>query len=223
MNKVFKVFRYQVYESLAAVAIFYAAMLFVTLLLTVWDGSSSGFEFATAIFIFVVGLNSFKTNFRFMQFLSVTRKTFFLGTLLALVAIAAGMAVIDIAWGRLYAQLQPYSSLFSQAYAQGSIFAQFVWEFALLAMFAFGGLFITALYYRSNRVLKIVISLSPVYISIILNLLQPSVEQMIRIFAFLGGFREGVTVWSNLLGMFVTVLISVGLSFLLIRRAPVKR
>lgn len=224
MKKAFKVFRYQIYESLTAVAIFYLAVLFIALFVTIWDGSSSsGFEFASAIFIFVVGLNSFKSSFRFMQFLGVTRKTFFLGTLLALLAIAAGMTVIDMVLGNLYAQVQPYSSLFAQAYVQKSIVAQFVWETALLTMFAFVGFFITMLYYRSGKVLKIVISLAPVYVSIILNLMPSLVIPLTQILGFLGGIRPGVGVWDNVLGMLVSILASTGLCFLLIRRAPIKR
>ncbi len=222
MNKVLKVFRYQFNEALVAIAIFYLSLLFVTVFLSMFDGSSSGFEFASAIFVFVVGLNSFKSSFRFLQFLGVTRRTFFAGSLLALVTVAAGMTLVDILIGKLFAQLYPYTTLFAEAYGQGNLLAQFVWETVLLTMFAYIGFFITILYYRCSRILKIVISLSPVYVSILLNLVQPPMEQITRILAFLGGFRMGAGVWGNILGMLVTVAAATGLCFLLIRRAPIK-
>jgi hypothetical protein len=224
VNKVLKVYRYQLKESLSAVAIFYLAVLIVAVFLSMLDGgSSSGFEFASAIFIFVLGLNSFKSSFRFLQFLGVTRKCFFAGSLLALLTVAAGMTVVDLILGRLFAQLHPYTTLFAQSYERGSLLLQLAWEFALLGMFALIGFFITILYYRCNKILKIVISLSPVYISLILNLMRPSLAQVTRILEFLGGFRLGVGAWNNILGMLVTVLISCGLSYLLIRKAPVKQ
>lgn len=223
MNKILKVFRYQVYESLMAVAIFYLVMLVVTLFLSIWDGSSSGFEFASAIFIFVAGLNSFKSSFRFMQFLGVTRKTFFAGTLLALAAIAAGMSVIDMVWGRLYALIQPYSSLFSQSYAQGGIFIQFVWETVLLSMFAFVGFLVTTLYYRCNKLMKIIISLSPVYISVVLNMVPSLLNPLLKVLGFLAGVRPDAGVWGNVSGMLVSVVAATCLCFLLVRKAPIKR
>ncbi len=223
MSKVLKVFKYQVRDSLAAVAIFYLALVAVGVFLSMWDGSSSGFEFASAIFIFVAGLNAFKSSFRFLQFLGVTRKTFFVGSLMALLAIAAGMTVIDMLFGTLFAQIHPYTTLFAQSYAQGSLLSQFVWGFALLTMFALIGFFITALYYRRNKILKIVISLSPVYISLLLNAMPYSLLLSLwSVVGFLSGLRPEAGVWNNILGMLITALISSGLCFLLIRRAPVK-
>ena len=225
MNKLLKVYRYQLNESLSSVAIFYLALLVVAVFLSMWDGgSSSGFEFASALFIFVLGLNLFKSSFRFLQFLGVTRKIFFVGSLLVLFTVAAGMTVIDTVLGRLFAQLQPYTTLFAQSYEQGSLLSQLIWEFALLTMFAFIGFFITILYYRCNKILKIVISLSPVYVSLIMSAMPPSwVISMWGVIGFLSGLRPEVGVWDNVLGMLVTVLAASGLCFLLIRRAPVKQ
>lgn len=225
MNKLLKVYRYQLYESLGAVAIFYLALLVFTVFLSIWGGgSSSGFEFASAIFIFVLGLNLFKSSFRFLQFLGVTRKCFFAGSLMVLITVAAGMTVIDTALGKLFVLLQPYTTLFAESYGQGNLLSQFFWEFALLAMFAFVGFFITTLYYRCNRILKIVISLSPVYVGLMLDAMPSSwLIQMWSVIGFLSGFRPDVGVWNNILGMLITVLVFSGLSFLLIRRAPVKQ
>ena len=223
MNKILKVFRYQVYESLMAVAIFYLAVLVVTLFLSTLGGSSSGLEFASAIFVFVAGLNSYKSSFRFLQFLGITRKTFFAGTLLALIAIAAGMSVIDMVWGRLYAMIQPYTTLFSQTYTQGGILTQFVWELILLSMFAFTGLFLTTLYYRCNKLMKIVISLSPVYVSVVLNMFPSLLSPLSKVLGFLAGVRPNVGVWGNVSGMLVSIAAAACLCFLLVRKAPIKR
>lgn len=223
MSKALKVFRYQFRDALTAIGVFYLCLLLLTVVVSLFDGSSTGFESASAIFLFVVGLNLFKSSFRFLQFLGVSRKSFLVGSLLALLTLAVGMSIVDILIGELFAKLQPYTPMFVEVYGMKNFLAQFVWEAVMLVMSGFIGFFITMLYYRCSKVLKIVISLSPVYVSIIANLL-PS-EVLISIWGVIGlmlGFRSEIGIWGNVLGMLVTVLLSSGLCFLLIRRAPVK-
>lgn len=223
MSKALKVFRYQFHDALIAIGIFYLCLMLLTAVLSIFDGSSSGFETASAIFVFVVGLNSFKSSFQFLQFLGVTRKSFLAGSLLALLAVAVGMSIVDTLIGELFAQLHPYTPMFVEFYGMEDFLAQFAWETVMLAMAAFVGFFITMLYYRCNKVMKIVISLSPVYLSLISNVLPVEAQQSIwEVFGFLSGLRSGAGLWGNVLGMLVTVLLSSGLCFLLIRRAPVK-
>ena len=50
--------------------------------------SMSGVEFSTVIFIFVCGLNSFKSNFYFAKSNGISRKTFIKGLLISIIPIA---------------------------------------------------------------------------------------------------------------------------------------
>lgn len=227
MNKTFKVIKFQLRDTLIPLAIFYGALLLLTTLMSmqinVQNGSNrvTGLEFASVIFIFIAGLNCFKTNFKFLQFFHVSRRTFYFASALSLLAVAAGMTIIDTILGKLFALILPYHTLFETAYGQSGFLYPIVWEFALLTMFAVGGWFITMLYYRSNKILKLVISLSPIYVPLLFRLANPFMDEVMKVLAFLFGFSHSPS-WINVLGMTITVLIVLGLNFLLIRRAPVK-
>ena len=124
--KLYAITKYQFMESKKSLLIFYG-ILFSILLLTTSSftlfGSGTaevrGTEMASAIFIFVVGLNSFRANFLFSQANGVSRKTQFKGFLLAILLIAGLMAVIDTIYTHLFSSLVPYLSFFSMIYGQG--------------------------------------------------------------------------------------------------------
>ena len=56
----------------------------------------SGIEFATVIFLFVCGLNSFKSNFYFAKSNGISRRTFIKGLLISSIPLALIMSIIDI-------------------------------------------------------------------------------------------------------------------------------
>jgi hypothetical protein len=188
------------------------------------NGSASGLEFATAIFIFIAGLNCFKANFLFLQLFNVTRRSFYIATLSSLATIAAVMTIIDTLLKNIYTVFIPYryQSLYSIAYGQESLLPSLVWEFMMLLMFACLGWFITMLFYRSNKPLKIAISLSPVYLSLLSNFIPSSFfNRLGSTFQYLIGPGSG-TPWINAAGMALATIIILGLNFLLLRRAPVR-
>lgn len=225
MNKTLKAFQYQILDSWIPLAIFYSVLMLLSILIGFGSNNNtsiSGYEFASVIFIFIAGLNCFKTSFKFLQFFQVSRKTFYLSSILTLLTIAAGMTIVDTVFGKLFALVLPYQTLYATVYGSSGIFYPVVWEFALLMMAAVVGWFITLLYYRSNKILKIVISLSPIYVTLLFRLTGPSEDIILKVLAFFFGFMRDVSSWMNVLGMTITVLIVLGLNFLLIRRAPVK-
>ena len=61
----------------------------------------SGMELSTVIFIFVCGLNSFKSNFYFAKSNGISRKTFIKGLLISIIPIALVMSIIDIIINRI--------------------------------------------------------------------------------------------------------------------------
>ncbi|NLO26332.1 MAG: hypothetical protein GX114_09395, partial [Clostridiales bacterium] len=103
MNTTLKVTKYQLYGFYKAVLVFYAIIFAVSLGATALSLKAServtfgGLGTATIIFISIAGMDCFKTSFMFMTANNVTRRRFYHGTLIALVALAAFMALVDTA------------------------------------------------------------------------------------------------------------------------------
>ena len=227
MNKKLNVYKFQILDNLQAVGIFYGIVVVIIALMSlkpdVQSGTNhvSGMDGASAIFIFVAGLNCFKSNFKFMQLFNVSRRTFYAMTLLSLLTLAAGMTLVDAALAQLFKLMIDYKSLFEALYNQG-LAAQLLWEFAFLSMAVTVGWFVNLLYYRSSKLLKIVISLSPVYLSILSGFIGRTFPAFFNAIAFLLGFAPGISPVLSALGLAISTVIALTLSFLLIRKAPIK-
>jgi len=126
---------------------------------------SNGFETATMIFLFVCGLNLFKTNFRFFLQNGCSRKKLLLSQVLSVLIIAAGMALIDrvislilqgiaSATGRLSTQglfQMIYTSHFQKAGALHMHVEEVLFGFGAYTAVFFLGYLITIAYYRMNK------------------------------------------------------------------------
>lgn len=189
--KFLKISKYYFVESLYAIKIYYAIFIGVLALLVFsrlssgGNLSSSGLEFATVIFMFVAGLDSFKTDFYFSQVVSVTRKTFIKGVIIGILPITMMMSAIDVVLNRIYNLLVPSPTMFDMLYTayrdtgmrdmktldfiwQQSneiyiLFSTFAWQFALYTFICLVGLLITLIYYRSNKWMRVIVSISPVF------------------------------------------------------------
>ena len=64
--------------------------------------NSSGIEFSSMIFLFVLGLNSFKENFYFTQANNIPRVDYFKSLAITILPIALGMSIIDLIINRVY-------------------------------------------------------------------------------------------------------------------------
>jgi hypothetical protein len=170
MNNVFKVFKYQIHDFWKAVVIFYSIIVSILFAITVLisknteNVSFGGLGIATVIFLFVAGLNCFKSNFKFMLANNVSRKGFYLGNTIALISVAAFMALLDAILNIVVGLNLPYESVVMQLYKDNSFFAGFLWSFGLYSLFVCLGWFITMLYYSCNNLMKTVISIVPVLV-----------------------------------------------------------
>lgn len=168
MNNILKVSKYQIHDFKKSVAIFYAVIVLISFASIVLVSKSpekvsfGGLESATAIFLFVAGLNCFKSNFKFMLANNVTRKQFYFGNIIALISVAAYMALLDVMLHNVLDSSIPYESVVSQLYKNSSLFAGLIWSFGLNTLFVCLGWFITMLYYRCNKVMKIIVSIAPI-------------------------------------------------------------
>ena len=174
MNNILKVSKYQLLDFKKAMIIYYAIILAISaamiiLYLTFIDSSDTnvnfgGFGTSALIFMFISGLNCFKSNFKFMQANNVSRKRFFLANILTLLSASAFMALIDMALSNVLNKVIPYESVFEQIYQKYFVFADFTWSLALFAFAASLGWFITMLYYKCSKLMKTIVSLSPIFI-----------------------------------------------------------
>jgi hypothetical protein len=176
-----KVAKYQIRGTLGPVIVFYAifismiALLFGVSFTIGEDTSSSGHESASILFLFIAGLNSFKGNFKLFQANNVSRKTFVRGLIIGVFPIAFGMSLIDLAINRIYNIFEKCPTIFDMMYGSfrqsranwiqandiQTLFGTTFWNFALYSIVFILGILISLCYYRSNKTLKVIISVVP--------------------------------------------------------------
>ena len=180
-------FLYQILDLRWALLIYYFVILCLTLLanITIVSFSSassmgvvgendtivmSGITFSSAIFIFIVSLNSFTENFRFSLQNGVSRKTIFLSRMCTAVSTSLFMAVVDqIIHTMLSLSLirqanhQVSISMFQQLYpntngnpVQG-FFLSVVFSFCLLLFISNVGYAIVMMFYRVGKLGKVLL------------------------------------------------------------------
>ena len=95
--------KYQINEYIKSIKIFYLVVILVIALFGVLINTSAssnfrstgGIEGSAMIFLFILGLNSFKETFLMMLQNGTTRKSMFIGRLLTISVTSVFMAVVD--------------------------------------------------------------------------------------------------------------------------------
>jgi len=199
------------------------------------DGSIGGMDMSSMIFLFIMGLNSFKSTFHMFSANGISRKTMFLSFLITTGIVCSGMAIIDsinaiiinefVAYDPVLVQMfeSRYNGIGLMTYGEG-----FLWMFFAYTASMMFGFFLTTAYYRMNRPLKLIISIGvPVFLFIILPILDAQLfygeifKAIGTFIAFCTGQLSGspyVAMASN----FVFYVIFAMLGFLIMRRATVK-
>lgn len=196
--KIKSVFKFSVANMVKSIGAFYGIFISVCVLLIFLANSSggtvssSGVELSSAIFIFIAGLNSFKENFYFMKSNNVSRRDFLYGTILSMIPIAFGMSFIDVIINRvqnifissptnydmIYGNMRTLGimtevnkGIWVQNNSVETLLNTFLFQGVVYA-FAFAlGFVITILYYKSNKLTKVIISVAPVALIVLLNLI----------------------------------------------------
>lgn len=192
--KIKSVFKYSVANMVKSIVAFYGIFISVCVLLIFLANSSggtvssSGVELSSAIFIFIAGLNSFKENFYFMKSNNVSRRDFLYGTILSMLPIAFVMSFIDVIINRIqnifissptnydmiYGNMRniTYNEFFwTQSNSIETLLNTFLFQSVVYAFAFVLGFVITILYYKSNKLTKVIISIAPVAFIILLNLI----------------------------------------------------
>lgn len=183
---------YYLYDCRKALAIFYTVVILIYSVFGLMDSTSvnggtvSGMESASIVFIFILGLNSFKSNFLFGLANGVSRKTQILSFAVTAVTLGAFMALADLAIGRFFSlffenqalYFDIYRSRFAGASARLSLQIlpeSFLWSALLYSTAAMIGFTITLLYYRCSKLMKYVISIVP---GMVLFILVPYLDRL---------------------------------------------
>ena len=245
--KSLKIAKMNIEGIMKSAIIYYSIFVCVIIgLIAVSGGRSSisGVEFSTVIFIFVCGLNSFKSNFYFAKSNGISRKTFIKGLLISIIPIALVMSIIDVIINRINNIFIKNPTLYDMAYGNlvgiigdidigswthsislSSIFNTILFQFSLCLLVYVIGIVINMIYYRSNKYLKVLVSVIPV-VFIIFNAnfstKNPGLTMRINEFLdYIFGFNP-VNVFACITTFLVLVVILSGIAFLLIRKAIIK-
>lgn len=236
--------KYQIYEFKKPLLIYYLIIYILFILFFIENSTLihfgadvrlGGIESASMIFIFIAGLNSFKETFKMFLQNGLSRKTLFISFICSIIPISAAMALIDSVNGLIASLVIKYDPAYMQFYGKryvGSVngifkYAEgFLWYIFAYAMLAMIGYFITVLYYRMNKGLKLLVSIGfPAFFFIIL----PMIDTEGRIFTGIGNFFSFAWGYNNgcnpYFSMVTCTLISVlfgTLSYMLIKNAQVK-
>ena len=242
--------RYQRSDYLKTVRNFYMIIVLIIVLFVIavelGDDSSiksfGGIEMSTLIFLFVVGLNSFRETFLMMLQNGVSRKTMFISTIVTILSTSTLMAIVDrflLVIGGLYSDLHEnvivtgmYDILYGKRSAsmdaipfnlEGVLIIIGIYISAMAV-----GLFITTAYYRMNKVLKIVVSVGvPATVFVFLPVLDGAVfggrmsRAFIKMMNFILGGTSG-TPYNLLLSCIIFTIVCFSLTWMLVRRAVEK-
>jgi hypothetical protein len=235
MNNILKVTKYQLSDLVKSLIIFYTIILLIDLFIGISISTNrsnvavhyGGVEIAALIYIFIAGLNCFRSNFLFLQANNVSRKRFYYANIITLVSASAFMALFDIVIGCILKLSISYQGVFEQFYKKNIPFEDFLWSFSLFVFAASLGWLITMLYYRSGNLMKTIISLIPIFIVILLSVIDNRVNGTIgkAIVDFLGnslGFNYNYNAYIAVFSFSLSALFIFALCFLLIRKAAIK-
>jgi hypothetical protein len=245
----YKLAKYNVKSNLKPLIIFY--LIFITLITSIviinkTSGGgigSSGIEFSSVIFLFVIGLNSFKENFYFSQANNISREDYFKSMAVTILPVALGMSLIDLVINRTYNVFMASPTIYDMAYGSSSYSfinvetwtqsnsiqtllgtATFLFAFYIVA-FAIG-LLITMIYFKCNKIMKVLVTLSPLLFQAILGIIvykSPEFEGKLEVFIenILGiNTRNSYMAVMTFICLFIILMFFV---YILVRKAVVKR
>lgn len=232
--KAWKIMRFQLISARKSFLLFYLIyMAVITVVIafsfSMGESASSGTDLASSIYLFVVGLCSFREAFFFSQGMGVSRKSFFKGTLLSFLPLGLAATVLDFVILRMQILFMPSPTFYEMVFYApaeneawvpgqeiGGVLSGLLWSLLLhLALMLFG-FFLTQIYYRSSNWMKVAVSVGLFIFVNIWNLpwLYPVLEPVIW---FVSDGLRCCLFFAVLSGIFA------GGAWLLTRRACVKR
>ena len=236
--------KYQLNSIKRPLIIFYIVIYSLLILTTtlqilfrdyIGDSDIGGMDLSSVIFLFVIGLNVFKSTFHMFSANGISRKTMFVSFIATTGILCSGMAIIDSINALIINQFVDYqpimAQLFASRYSDIGIAAYgegLLWMFFMYAASMMFGFFLTTAYYRMNKPLKLAISIGvPGLLFVILPILDTLIfhGEVYKAIGILIAFCTGQLSGSPYVAMASNVVfyaIFATLGFLLVRRATEK-
>lgn len=236
----------QMFQSRWSVLVYYVVILLVFAFNAVTahfvvsgEVSVNGTEFSTAVFLFISAAIFMKFQFPFFLQNGISRRTTFISSVLGAGIFSAGMTLLtqlvaliaELCFSNISTTFfQIYRARYAYGYNPPAFFEGLVWNFAMNLMFYAMGLFFSALMYRLNRILKIVVFAGLGAMVMFLPILDMSVTNgkiiasIGRAFLFCMGQLDGTCnpYYAVVTFLIVGVLFAGG-EYLFLRRATVKK
>lgn len=114
---------------------------------------------------FFLGVLSFRDNFRFMVANGITRKEYFVGTVLLGLSLALVISIVDGILNMFYAKFWEHVSVFEFLYKEDALISLLPWTFAFTFFGFCLGMLVRLVYYRCTTLTRVCISLSPLFIA----------------------------------------------------------
>lgn len=219
------------------------------------NSSAQNMDFTTLITIFIVGLVFFKESFRMFTSYSVSRKRLFTGMIASLGITSAATALLDCINALIFSQFVDYRTIYTVllnpqymesemrvkasagistgevlsrvSYTPQLLLRNVLWCFLAYFAFALIGLFITALYYRMNKLQKALVSVCvPVFLFIGLPVLNEYVVHGMIGAALSNLFSWWMSCALNPVTDFATrgafIAIFIGITYFIVRKAEIR-
>lgn len=243
-------YRFQLSEHKKPISIFYFVILclFALSIIIAFNSKDSetgnnGVELSTAIFLFVCGIVGFKDTFGMMVQNSVSRKSMFVSRLLATGTIALFMALVDKLLGTIMETIAlsdsikfSTTSFIEMLYPkQAEELNSFLFAVLTVVLLAFMylaaisvGYFLATLFYRLNKIGKVIIAVSlPASVVFLLPIIDEVfadgkiTKWIIDFLNFILGVTKNQPI-NAVLSFTVIFAVFSSLSWLLLRKAVVK-
>ncbi|WP_353894003.1 hypothetical protein PRVXH_000776 [Proteinivorax hydrogeniformans] len=229
MSRIINISLYQLRDFRKAVFIYYAIILGLGLFFinTARAADSASMSNVggptTVIFLFILGLNCFTDSYNFMQANNITRVNFFFGNALAIIAVSAIMAMADVLIIEFFTANITYTHMVVDIYSYSNIITNFLWYVIMFALFTNLGWMVTMIYYRSNTVMKVLVSISPFVLRYVLSHLNRMLDG--RVANAIGDFFSQTfkTPYLGMVTMLLATILILGINYLLMWKTPVKR
>lgn len=218
---------YVLYDFRYVIPIVYACVAALILFTEATERNAkaiSSLDMVSIVTLFVMGLNIFKTYFKFYSANGVSRRTLFISNILALTAFALVMTFLDTLVMQIAGNFFDQASFLRQIMSVNMI-QLMIFRFLLYTGTALLGFFITTLYYRMSKALKIAVSVGVPML--FLNIL-PAVDFYLLNYFLTNSLKKAISfLFSSFYMGMASVLILAAIEavfiWLLVRRARVKQ
>lgn len=232
--------RYHLWRSGRSLGLYYLLIVLAGIVLGVLNRNSqtgwSGLEAATGIYLLVQGFSAFHERLPLFLQHGFSRGTLVLSFCLGGLLLCLGLAAADSLLWLLHSQWTPVRSFFQQVYAAGdyqlgakTFFLTLVWNFSLDLMAYLLGFFVGGAYYRMRRATRLAVSIG---VPVLVALGLPALDGLTggAAGAALNGFFRWALYgpgmacpWCGMRSFLLAAVLLAALSFLLARRAELRR